>query len=151
MLNDGNQAIGTDGSIDLDSYGVFSGAPELLDFEVLLEPFEEQLYLPTVLVEFCDLQRSQFHGIGKEHELTALLLIIEPYESQMLRISFLAAVDSQRYLCISQYSFGHPALPPDILVLQVRLGPNNEERLRMVYAVELLEVVVATVEDVVST
>ena len=150
MLNDGNQAIGTDGSIDLDSYGVFGGAPELLDLEVLLEPFEEQLYLPTVFVKFRDLQRGQFHGIGQEHKLAALFLVIEPNESQMLRIAFLAAVDCQRFFCIIQYSFRHPALPPDTLVLQVRLGPDNEERLRTVYTIELLEVVVTTVEDVVS-
>ena len=41
MLHDGNQTVGTYGRVDLYSDSVLSGAPELLDFEVLLEPFEE--------------------------------------------------------------------------------------------------------------
>ena len=64
----------------------------------------------------------------------------------MLRIAFLAAIDGQFYLCISQYSFGKPAFPLDALVLQVGLSSYNKERLRTMYAIEFLEVVVATVK-----
>ena len=39
---------------------------------------KEQFYLPTVLVEISNLQRGQFHCISQEHELTALLLVVEP-------------------------------------------------------------------------
>ena len=69
----------------------------------------------------------------------------------MLWIAFLTAIDGQFYLSISQYPLGHSAFPVDALVLQIGLSPDNKERLRTMYAIEFLEVVVATVKDVVST
>ena len=111
---------------------------------------KEQFYLPTVLVEISNLQRVQFHGISQEHELTTLLLIEESYKPKMFRIAFLAAIDGQFYLSISEYSFGQPAFPFDALVLQIRLSPDNKERLRTMNAIEFLEVVITSVEDAVS-
>jgi len=55
MLHNGNEAVGTDGRVNLYSDSVLSCSPELLDFEVLLEPLEELLYLPTILVEVDNL------------------------------------------------------------------------------------------------
>ena len=151
MLHDGYETVGTNSRVDLYSDSVLGSSPKLLDLEVLFEPLEEQLYLPSILVEVGNLLGSQFHGVGQEHELTVLLLIIEPNEPQMLRIAFLTAVDGQFYLCISEYSLGHPPLPTDALVLQVCLGSHNEKGLHTMYPIKFLEVVIATVEDVVST
>lgn len=106
MLHDGYETVGTNSRVDLYSDSTLSCTPELLDLEVLFEPLEEQLYLASILVEVGNLLGSQFHGIGQEHELTVLLLIMEPNEPQMLRITFLTTVDGQFNLCISEYSFG---------------------------------------------
>ena len=106
MLYNGNETVGTDGRVNLYSDSILSCAPELLDFEVLLEPLEEQFYLSTVLIEVGNLLCSQFHCIGKEHKLTALLLIEESYKPKMLRIAFLTAIDGQFYLRVSEYSLG---------------------------------------------
>lgn len=38
--------------MDLNLHGIFRRAPELLDFQVLLQPLEEQLHQPAILVEF---------------------------------------------------------------------------------------------------
>ena len=38
--------------MDLNLHGVLRRAPELLDFQVLLQPLEEQLHQPAILVEF---------------------------------------------------------------------------------------------------
>src|SRR5687768_6900212 len=46
---------------DLDGDGIATGAEEVVDLEVLLDPFEEQLDLPTGLVETGD-----FGGRGNE-------------------------------------------------------------------------------------
>ena len=58
MLHDGNETVGTNDRINLYSDSVLGCTPELFDFEVLLEPLEEQLYLPTVLVEVSNLQTT---------------------------------------------------------------------------------------------
>ena len=151
MLHNGNEAVGTDSRVNLYSDSILSSSPEFLNLEVLLEPLEEQFYLPTIFVEVGNLQSSQFLRIGQEHELTALVLIEESYKPKMLRIAFQAAIDGQLYLCIGQYPLGQPTSSLDAPVLQIGLSPDNKERLRTMYAIEFLEIVVATVEDVVST
>ena len=67
---------------------------------------KEKFYLPSVLVEVGDLRGCQFECVGKEHELTALLLIEEPHKPQMFGISFPTVRESQLYLGISQYPIG---------------------------------------------
>jgi len=122
MLHNRNEAVGTNSRVYLYSESVLSSSPEFLNFEVLLDPLEEQLYLPTVLVEVGNLLSGQFHCISKEHELTALLLVIEPDKPQMLRIAFLAAINAQFYLRVSEDSLGQFAPPSDTFVLQIRLS-----------------------------
>ena len=41
MLNDCNHAVSGNGSVDLDANSILRLAPEPLDIEVLLHPFEE--------------------------------------------------------------------------------------------------------------
>ena len=60
--------------------------PEFLDFQMLLQPLEEELYLPPVLIEVGNLKRGQMEGIGEERELTSLLLIIELDQSELLLV-----------------------------------------------------------------
>ncbi len=50
-LQDGYKTVGTDGSVDLDPYRVFSFTLELFDFEMLFHPFEEEFNFPSVLVK----------------------------------------------------------------------------------------------------
>lgn len=42
---------------DLCEHGVFAGSEECFDLEVLLDPFEEQLYLPTFPIDICNCPR----------------------------------------------------------------------------------------------
>ena len=136
MLHNGNEAVGTDSRVNLYSESILSCTPEFLDFEVLLEPLEEQLNLPTILVEVGNLQCCEFHCVSQEHELPTLLLIEESYKPKMLWIAFQTAIDGQFYLCISQYSLGHSASPVDAFVLQIGLSLDDKERLRTMYAIE---------------
>ena len=129
MLHDGYETVGTNSRVDLYSDSTLSCTPELLDLEVLFEPLEEQLYLPSILVEVGNLLGSQFHGIGQEHELTVLLLIVESDEAQMFGIVLATLMDRQFNLCISEYVLRHPSFPPDTSVLQIGLGSDHEEGL----------------------
>ena len=150
VLHDGHKAVGDDGDINLRFHSILGSAPELLDSEVLLEPLEEQLYQPSVLVEVCNLLSRQVHRIGQEHELTVLLFVIVSDETECFGIVPVTVIDRQLYLRISSYVLRHSPFPPDTSVLQVGLGSDNEEGLQPLYAVEFLEVVVCPVKDVVS-
>src|ERR1700759_4638112 len=55
LLDQPNQQIGDEGDGDLAANGIVAAAEKACDLEVLLDPFEEQLDLPALLVEFCDL------------------------------------------------------------------------------------------------
>ena len=103
MLDNSHEAVCGDGCTDLYPDCILGSAPELLDFEVLLEPLEEQFYLPSVLVEVGYLLGRQVHRIGQEHELSVLFFIIESDEAQMFWIVLAALIDSQLNLCIGEY------------------------------------------------
>ena len=148
MLDHGHKAESDDGDIYLRLHGVLRSAPELLDFEVLFQPLEEQLYLPAVLVEFRNQQGFKAYGVGQEHELTSLLLVPVPDEPHPFRIVFRRVVPCQLYLGIREDVLRKSPFPLDNLVLEVALGADDEERLEHIDAAQSLEVVVASVENV---
>lgn len=67
--DDGNKNMGGDGDPDLGFYRIDGSAVEGLDAKMLLDPFEEQFYLPSALVEFGDSQRRECEIIGQKNKL----------------------------------------------------------------------------------
>ena len=63
MLDDGDKAISYDCRANLYSDSVLCSAPEFLNLEVLLEPLEEQLNLPSVLVEISNFESGKMECI----------------------------------------------------------------------------------------
>ena len=51
VFKDSDEAICDDGNMYLYTYGILRSSPKGLDAEVLLDPFEEQLNLPAILVQ----------------------------------------------------------------------------------------------------
>lgn len=49
LLDDRNEDVSCHGAPDLRLHGVLAVANEMLDSQVLLDPFEEQLHLPSTL------------------------------------------------------------------------------------------------------
>ena len=49
-----HKAVSDYGTIDLDAHGILRCTPKLLDAQVLLNPFEEQLHAPSVAVKLRD-------------------------------------------------------------------------------------------------
>ena len=54
FFNDGHQHIDRIGNPDLGLDGIFVVTIELLDPQVLFDPFEEELHLPASLVELSN-------------------------------------------------------------------------------------------------
>jgi hypothetical protein len=52
--------------IDLDAHGVFTAAEKAADLEVLLEPLEQQLYLPALFVELRDVGGGALEVVGEQ-------------------------------------------------------------------------------------
>jgi hypothetical protein len=51
MLDNGNKTISSNCGINLDSDSCFSNAPKGFNVQMLLDPFKEQFYLPSVFVQ----------------------------------------------------------------------------------------------------
>ena len=70
---DGNQhqQIRTHGDPDLRLDGVDRIAEEVLDRQILLQPPEEQIDLPAVLVDRGNRQRRRLEQIGQKHQMLA--------------------------------------------------------------------------------
>jgi hypothetical protein len=58
------QQQGNQGCPNLNSQSVFAGTDEGLDLEMLLEGFEKDLYLPSVLINIGDSGCPKFKVIG---------------------------------------------------------------------------------------
>ena len=54
MLDDCNEAVCDDSNVYLYAHGILRLAPETFDLKMLLDPFEEELHLPPILVEQGD-------------------------------------------------------------------------------------------------
>lgn len=54
MLNDTNEAVCNDGNMNLNTYSIVALTPKRLNLEMLFNPFEEQLNLPSVFINEGD-------------------------------------------------------------------------------------------------
>ena len=54
LFDDGHQHVNTDGNPDLSLYSIFRGAIERFNSQMLLDPFEEELYLPSASIKLRD-------------------------------------------------------------------------------------------------
>lgn len=95
MLNDGHQTVGTYSRVNLNTYCVLCRTPKLFNLQMLLEPFEKELNLPSVLIKFGHLKSGYVHRICDENELTFLFFIPIPDDTKLLRVVLLGVVPSQ--------------------------------------------------------
>ena len=105
LFDDGNQHVSRHGAPDLRLDGILAVAQELLDSQVLLDPFEEQFDLPAVLVECCDGQRRQDKVVGQEDERLATLDIFESNAPQVLGVMLRGVKPVEQYRLIATISF----------------------------------------------
>ena len=73
VLNDSDEAIGDDGNMYLYAYCILSLSPELLDFEMLLQPFVKKFNLLSVFIQVGNLESCQMSCIRQESKVSILL------------------------------------------------------------------------------
>src|ERR1039458_4361697 len=75
LFQDRHQHVNTDGNPNLGLHRVVAGAVKVFDAQVLLDPFEEQLHLPTALVEQGDGQGGEREVVGQKDQVLARLRV----------------------------------------------------------------------------
>lgn len=66
------------GTVDLQAHGIFRTAEIVLELQMLLDPFEEQLDLPALLVECSDLLGASFEVIGDQDQVGLVAIAVDP-------------------------------------------------------------------------
>src|ERR1700722_11376115 len=105
FADDGDQNIHRHRDPDLRLHRVFRRAIEPLDPQVLFDPLEEKLHLPTARVEVANRWRRQGGLIGEEHQRFASLGVPETDAPRMVSTpTFILAVDDFRLVRMQRQS-----------------------------------------------
>ena len=148
--DDGNEAVGDDGDMNLYAHCIFGFPPETLDLEMLLDPFEEQLHLPPIFVKESDVLGCKIEVVRVVNEAPLKFRGIVDNSSDdswvLLLVLLLGEADTLVFENI--VSPIQNALPVDNLVGRLTLLPDDEESPEYVDAIEPGEVKVASVKHI---
>ena len=164
LFDDGDQHIGRNCAPDLRLHSVLAGAQEFLDAQMLLDPLEEQLYLPTAPVQRGNGQWRQAGIVGQKHQRLAGFRVVEADAPLVAACAFVLQVigiplrDVKAIQCngrIADHSGGSVGgsgvHPPGI---EIALGAGHKERARLMQSVQSSEIqtgwprAIATIHDI---
>ena len=150
VLDDGNEAVGDNGDVDLYSDGILGLSPKFLDLEVLLNPLEKQLDLPSVLVQECDVFGRKVEVVRIIRECPVKVFCIEDNAPDGERVVLLVPLSRETDGLVSQdivLSLKQVISRFDNVV-RFELLPYDEECSRLLNGKEPGEVKVASVKHI---
>ena len=149
FLDDGDQDIDRHGDPDLCLHGIFGGAIEALDAQVLLDPFEEQLHLPAAAIEVADGHGRQGEMVGEKHQRFVGSRILETDAAKMFRemLSGIKPVE-RNGLVADKTGSAIDRCRVEATGVEIGLGAGDEEGASLMQGMQTLEVEIATVHDV---
>ena len=117
---------------------------------MLLQPLEEQLNLPSVMIELCDHHWADIQRVSEENALPLLLFVSVDDAPDLLRIpeAGLLAVHVSDGIGQDTGIWGEAPRPPHRFEVVVLLAPDNEVGPDDIDPEQSFEVIVTTVEDV---
>ena len=68
VLNNSNKTVGDNGDVNLYTHGILAVTPETLDTEMLLDPLEKKLNLPSITIKQCDVFCGKVEVVGVVHK-----------------------------------------------------------------------------------
>ncbi len=149
LLNNGNQHVGGNGAPDLRLDGVLAVAQKLLDAQVLLDPFEEQLDLPAAFVQSCNGQGRQACVVGQEDQSFLGFGVFESNTPQMLGVVLGGIVPIQRNGLIADDAAAPVHLgrvnPPGV---HIAFGSGDKESAGLMHLEQASKVQVTPIHDV---
>lgn len=149
LLDDRREDIDRDGDPDLRFYGILRSPVECLDPKVLLDPSEEQFDLPAEFIKQRHGQCGQSEVVRQERQIAIVVPVVESdtpesFGEGVVRIE---AGQNNRLITRQIHSFIHRTRE-ESMTSQVRLGPNDKERLALMKSKETSEIEITAVEDV---
>ena len=150
MFDDCNEAVCDDGDMYLYPYRIFRLTPESLDLEMLLDPFEEQLHLPSVFIKKCDFPRFEIEVVRLVDEASVQLRNIIDNTPDDTRILFFVRILGEADSLILEHVVRpvKDAFAIDNFVLRLALLPDDEEGSEYMDSIESSKFKVAPVKDI---
>ena len=149
LFNDGDQHIRCDSAPDLRLHGVLAVADETLDAQVLLDPLEEQLDLPSALVQRGNGQCRQSGVVGEEHQRLAGFRVFETDASQLFGIVLGDVETVQPDALVADdpgAAVGWHRVQP--VRIHATLGACHEETACLMQRIQAREIQIAAIHDV---
>jgi len=129
FLDNRHDQIEGNGNPDLCLYSVLRSSVKALDAQVLLDPFEEKLYLPSLFVELGDSEGGQQKVVGQKHQGFVGSDIVVSHSAKLFGIIPGRLRNGQQDGLIAQDTCGFVhRMGIDSAELQICLGPDNKER-----------------------
>ena len=127
MLDYCHETISDYGTIDLDTDGILRGAPELLDGQVLFDPFEEQFHTPAIAVQLGDCLGRGSQIVGQEDVSGTVFLVNADHLPQFLRVILRAFINREVTDRIRNHILSKSPFPSHRLESDIGFRPNYEE------------------------
>ena len=150
MFNDTNEAVCDDSDMDLNTDGIFAFAPEGLNPEMLFDPSEEQLDLPSVFVKECNFTCLEIKvvRIVCERSLQIRSIIDNASEGNGIVAFVPASSESDRLVTKDIILSFKKVLTIFNLIVRMELLPDNEKGTSLFNSKESRQVKVSTVKDI---
>ena len=152
LFDDSDQYVSGHGAPDLRLHRVLARSQKALDAQVLLDPFEEQLYLPAALVQRGNGQRRQRCVVGQKHQRFARIGVFESDAPKMLWVvlGHVKPVEPNRLIADhTGASVGLGRVNP--MGIHAAFGAGHKERAGLMYLEEPVEVHVTPIHHVKRT
>jgi len=152
MFGDSNKAVSADGAVDLYPDSIFGVTPKGLDIQMLLDPFEKQLNLPTLLIKHCNIFCADIKRVGDVCKRTFEFLGII-HDSAKFPGVFVSGLIAGKFNDLvandSVIVFNKRLSVKDFIPKSTSLT-DNEVRVNEVDFVQSVKVEVTSVKDVIS-
>ena len=152
VLDNCNEAVCDDGDVNLYPYGILAVAPESLDAEILLGPFEEKFHLPAVAVKQGNVLGREVEVVGVVDERLLKVGGVVDNSSEFSWVIPFVSVIGETYCLVKQdVVFSIDSLVSiDNLEFGMPLLADDEESSALVYGEKSGEVKISPVEYVYS-
>ncbi len=152
VLDDRNKTICDDCDVNLYAHSILRLAPELLDTEMLFDPFEEELHLPAITVKKCDVLGRKVEVIcvvdERAPEIIGIVNDSSEFRRIVVEITFAGETDSlvKEYAVFPIKKF----LTRKHLILRLPLFPYNKECVAQMNGEQSCQIKVSSVKHVTS-
>jgi len=133
----------------LSLHDIFGCPIEGLDPEMLLDPFEEELHLPTAPIEIGDGDRREGKVVGQKHQCFVLFGIEAADTAQFFWVVSLRIMpfEDNNLVALNPCSSVHrPRI--EAPSAEIGFGPSNEEGAGLMNSVKAAEIEVTAIHDI---